>query len=187
METNLDTFRREIQLQPVQCARCHASLRTLPADADQCPQCKSPLPRRCFQCGYELTGLPESGRCPECGEEHNLILSRWLQPWPSAGAICWRVTWPFVLGLIGGSMMLLAGELQALLVLCMGFTWLMFLVAPFNAYFSIRSLLRRHLPNQRRSGGMIAGLRTLGTLVFVLAVIVVVLPWIALGACLVLL
>lgn len=25
------------------------------------------LPRRCGECGYELTGLAESGKCPECG------------------------------------------------------------------------------------------------------------------------
>lgn len=38
------------------------------------------VPRRCGDCGYELTALPSAGRCPECGQvylEDELVLFGW--------------------------------------------------------------------------------------------------------------
>lgn len=31
-----------------------------------------PAPLKCARCGYDLTGLPILGRCPECGDPYNL-------------------------------------------------------------------------------------------------------------------
>ncbi len=31
---------------------------------------------KCSKCGYEFTGLPVVGRCPECGQPYNLATKR---------------------------------------------------------------------------------------------------------------
>lgn len=38
------------------------------------------VPRRCGDCGYELTALPAAGKCPECGQDYRedeLVLFGW--------------------------------------------------------------------------------------------------------------
>ncbi len=49
----------------------------------------------------------------------------------------------------------------------------MFVAVPINGYFQVRSMLKKHLPEQKRTQGFIAGLRTIGTFVVWLWVV----PW----------
>lgn len=37
----------------------------------------------CGQCGYDLTGLPSQGRCPECGNVYDIDTSKGLTRDPS--------------------------------------------------------------------------------------------------------
>lgn len=136
--------------------------------------------RRCYQCGYALRGLATTGRCPECGADYDPG-SRQLEPWPPPLTVCVRIGWPliglaFCVGVIpfGGD-----GDF----FIFPGYAFL--LAAPINGYFQIRSMLKRHMPERRRTTGFVAFLRGLGTLVCVLAALLFLLPLILLGACLV--
>ena len=55
------------------------------------------LPRRCAACGYDLAGLPQVGRCPECGAEYDsadgrIVLLGWARGWRANGEseTAWR-------------------------------------------------------------------------------------------------
>ncbi len=138
--------------------------------------------RRCHWCGYSLRGLAAKGNCPECGRLYDVQTSRKLQPWPSPLVIIARLGWP-VLGLalaVGG---LNVG--QEFFTALLGYGCLVAL--PINSYFQVRSMLKRHLPEAKRTQGLIATLRALGTAVCVIAAIAFIIPALLLGACLVML
>ena len=143
---------------------------------------------RCHWCGYSLHGLAANGNCPECGRTYDVQTSRRLAPWPSPLVMVVRLGWP-VLGLAlavaGLNMGQNQQEIWALPSLMVGYACLVAL--PINSYFQVRSMLKRHLPEAKRTQGSIATLRALGTAVCVLAAIIFILPAIALGACLVML
>lgn len=39
----------------------------------------------CSQCGYDLRGLPRSGRCPECGQLYSTRTGEGIAPYESIG------------------------------------------------------------------------------------------------------
>ena len=61
----------------------------------------------------------------------------------------------------------------------------MIIAIPVNSYFQVKSMLKKHLPEQKRTQGFIKGLRSLGTVIAVLAFILTLAPLLLLGACLV--
>lgn len=141
--------------------------------------------RRCHWCGYALRGLAANGNCPECGRTYDGHTSRKLQPWPSPLLIITRLGWP-LLGLALAVVGLNTGQgIFAVPTALLGYGCLV--AVPINSYFQVRSMLKRHLPEAKRTQGPIATLRALGTALCVLAAIIFFIPVIALGACLVML
>ena len=103
--------------------------------------------------------------------------------------ICVRLGWP-VLGLmlmLGIAQLAQAagrtvGDDQWVIIGGIGYGFL--LALPINTYYQVRAMLRRSMPDARRTRGPIAVLRALGTTVCVLAFIGLVLPFLLFGACL---
>ena len=156
-----------------------------PEQATPPPSIANGDPRRCHWCGYSLRGLDANGNCPECGRTYDAHTSQQLQPWPSPLLIIIRLGWP-----VAGLALAVAGvsvgeEIVGLPSLMVGYACLVAL--PINSYFQVRSMLKRHLPEAKRTQGSIATLRALGTAVCVLAAITFFIPVILLGACLVML
>ena len=114
---------------------------------------------RCHWCGYKLRGLPNVGKCPECGTDYTPESATRLKPWPRAGMICLRIGWPlFGLGLI----VALEFAIQSGGIMTMLYGYPMLVAVPINSYFQVRSMLKRSLPEQKRTEGTIKGLRTFG-------------------------
>ena len=132
------------------------------------------LSGRCHYCGYSLKGLGKQGNCPECGTEYTEESASRLKPRPGALAICLRLGWPLfiVIGLFILFSQFLSLNVAELLFLPV-FITMLFVVPPINGYFQVRSMLKKHLPEQKRTLGFIAGLRTIGTYVVWLWVV----PW----------
>ncbi len=141
--------------------------------------------RRCHWCGYSLRGLAATGNCPECGRTYDVQTSRKLQPWPSPLLIIIRLGWPVAGLAVAVAGVNLSQEILRFQSLILGYGCLV--AVPINSYFQVRSMLKRHLPEGKRTQGPIATLRALGTAVCVLAAITFFIPVIALGACLVML
>ena len=131
------------------------------------------LSGRCHYCGYSLKGLGKQGNCPECGTEYTEESASRLKPRPGALVICIRLSWPLfiVIGLFILLPLILSVHVLDFIILP-GISML-FVVAPINGYFQVRSMLKKHLPEQKRTQGFIAGLRTIGTFVVWLWVV----PW----------
>lgn len=53
----------------------------------------------CIKCGYQLSGLPQDGACPECGEEYD-PLSVAKEPAPMTANLLLRFGWPMALYLL---------------------------------------------------------------------------------------
>lgn len=135
---------------------------------------------RCHWCGYDLRGLAARGCCPECGKEYTPESAMRLTPPPSALMICLRLSWP-LLGLVVFALPVAAGGSNAPAA-CGAYA--MLVAIPINSYYQVRSMLKKHLPEQKRTQGFILGLRALGTTVAVLVLLITLLPLIVLGACL---
>ena len=138
---------------------------------------------RCDQCGYLLKGLPGRGTCPECGSEYTPESAAHLKPWPSVMMICLRLGWPLAgLLLVGIIESIMIAPLQGILFL---YGYAMLVAVPVNSYFQVRSLLKKHLPEKKRTEGFIAGFRALGTVIALLVFLLTIAPLILFGACLV--
>lgn len=141
---------------------------------------------RCDQCGYSLVGLPTRGVCPECGSEYTNASATRLKPWPSAGKICLRLGWP----LLGLALMVAIGNStpqrnDVVVVTSIITAWAFALAVPINSYFQVRSMLKKSLPEQRRTRGGIAVFRALGTTLCVLVFLGLLVPFVFLAACLI--
>ena len=112
------------------------------------------LSGRCHYCGYFLNGLEKQGSCPECGTEYTEESASRLKPWPEAYDIFMRLGWPLIVVIAPVIMMF---PFHFYLVITM------FEVATINVYFQVGSMFKRHLPEQNRKHGFIAGLRVIGT------------------------
>ena len=121
------------------------------------------LSSRCHYCGYNLKGLEKEGKCPECGTEYTEESALRLKPRPGVLVICIRLGWPLFV-VIGLYILLFNGALRGLFV---GSIPVFFVVVPMNGYFWMRTMLKKHLPEQKRTQGFIAGLRVIGTVVAV--------------------
>lgn len=152
------------------------------------PLAPGDLNGRCHACGYILYQVAASGQCPECGLSYSAESIQRLQPWPSAFDVCLRLGWP-ILGLFGAvilGVMLPAGPKAETLSLLLVFVGAAFLLAtPVNSWIQVRRMLKASLPEQKRTRGAVATLRALGTVVCILAFLFLLLPFLLLGACLV--
>jgi hypothetical protein len=138
---------------------------------------------RCDQCGYTLIGLPLWGVCPECGAEYTESSALRLQPWPNAGMLCLRLGWP-LLGMVVAVVMGHDGARDAQIVTAIFLGWGCAIALPVNSYFQVRSMLKKSLPEQRRTEGGIAVLRAIGTTICVLLFLALIGPFVILAACL---
>ena len=121
------------------------------------------LSGRCHYCGYSLKGLGKQGNCPECGTDYTEESASRLKPRPGALVICIRIGWPLfiVIGLYIYAF-LSEDEVDSRIIFVL---FPMFVAVPINAYYQVRSMLKKHLPEQKRTQGFIAGLRAIGSLV----------------------
>ena len=138
-------------------------------------------------CGHSLRGLPVTGgNCPECGTAYTLESAQRLQPFPGALKVCCRLGWP-VAGLVLAWLMAAPGD-QALGLIALALGYLMIVAIVVNGYFQVRSMLKRSLPTRVRKQGPVAVLRSIGTVLCILILLIFVgLPLILGIGCLVLL
>ena len=136
------------------------------------------LSGRCHYCGYSLKGLGKQGNCPECGTEYTEESASRLKPRPGALVVWIRIGWPLfiVIGLY--ILAFLSGDVVDMIIFMVVMP--MFLVVPINGYFQVRSMLKKHLPEQKRTQGFIAGLRAIGTLVVRVWIMVLILLFVLL-------
>ncbi len=117
------------------------------------------------------------GDCPECGRSCTKESASLLTPWPPPLTICLRVGWPLVgLGLLLLLIPWPGGLLAGLLFLP---------VLPLNGFFTVRGLIKRHVPEETRTEGPVHVLRIVGIVACVCAFIVFLIPAIVLGSCLI--
>ena len=144
----------------------------------------APEPRvdgRCDQCGYSLVGLAAEGVCPECGSDYDEQSAGRLTPWPSAAMICLRLGWPLAaLGIVvaisdGGRM----GGALTMVIACA-----LAMAVPVNSWWQVRDMLKRSLPEHKRTRGAVFMLRSIGTTLCVLVFCGLLFPFIFLVGCL---
>ena len=122
-----------------------------------------------------------AGSCPECGTGYDNETATRLQPWPRPLVIFLRLGWP----LIALALVVSAASIQEdIFLLFLGYASLF--TVPVNSYFQVRSMLKASMPQRTRTTGIVAVLRALGTTVCVVFALVMLLPVVLLGACLVL-
>lgn len=138
---------------------------------------------RCDQCGYSLVGLPIEGKCPECGSTFTDASAKRLQPWPSAAMVCLRLGWPLAGMALAVATASAGRSADAGASILTG--WACAIALPINSYFQVRSMLKKSLPEQKRTRGSIATLRAIGTTLCVLVFLVVLAPFVFLAACLI--
>lgn len=146
------------------------------------------LDGRCHFCGYTLYRVAESGNCPECGTPYTAHSASRLQPWPNAIQICMLLGWPVIgiFAVIAGTFWLTALPGTDVMIVVWIIVGCLFLLAtPANTWYQVRKLLKRSLPEQKRTRGPVAIFRALGTVVCVLAFLFLLLPMVLLGACLI--
>jgi hypothetical protein len=139
----------------------------------------------CPKCAYSLTGLPlPRGVCPECGAPYRVVDAPAYPPLPVDSALL-RLGWPLIGLILSIALGYVTGG-----VLLVGL--LFFVPALFiNTPIMVIMLTRRHLPPQRRSRSFVVNVARLGVapvvlmVLNVLAMFIVSLPLVALGACLI--
>lgn len=139
---------------------------------------------RCAKCGYQLNGLPLYGMCPECGSAYSPDSMHTITPWPSPLVVCWRIGWPLaswavIAAFVG---LVTSGDAEAisLAMFCAG--WPLLIVAVINGYFQVRSMLKKHMPEEVRTRGPVAVMRAIGTTLCIILLLILVAPPVACAA-----
>ena len=138
---------------------------------------------RCHWCGEDLSGKPLEGECPTCESPFDEESAHRLQPWPSPFWITLRLIWP-VLGVLL-TVPSLFGSTGGENSLIVGYLFLLSL--PINSIIQVRMILKRSLPEEKRTQGPIAVLRYLGIALCIFLLLSLLAPLILFGACLILL
>lgn len=149
---------------------------------------RDPATRRCLRCGYSLASAPETGTCPECGNQHSPATDYTLQPWPSRAeyliGICWPLSFVVVAGIV--YVAIPGGRESCLFYIILSVAGVL---APINTLTYSRTLLSKHVPVNERERGAIFWMHRFGFIFFALIVVVSILlllvPLYFLGSCLV--
>jgi hypothetical protein len=130
--------------------------------------------RHCRGCGYGLSGLSESGVCPECGLDFPPF---WANRSLDASDILWRVGWPlaaivlFVMVNSVESLLNRSGSSMGLLGIVMFGAG-----AAINTPLQVAMLARRHASPGREWGGFVEHLDPAERLAVVIVVIIGFIP-----------
>ncbi len=147
----------------------------------------------CYECGYDLSGLPPDTACPECKAPYSKSLEFHNRPKPTVREMATKLFWPVGAGLIAAFLLLLSGGLSGSSE-----------SAPFGFFIAIAALINavnlplvssslssQYVPRHRR-GRWSRNMFYLGTWVgiawvvaTVTAVVTVVLPVLFFGGCLI--
>ncbi len=164
-------------------ARRRATIRCM-SDATSTPLQPSSDPSHgplCAACSFSLRGLPSEGNCPECGLSYTAATQYWVKPWPPAGAVLGRLSWPLLLGLPALFSVIDDGRQQRLLGLAMVCGAIMVPVVMLNGYIYARRLVRECVPPWRRNSSRGRFLTIGGGVLFFLTLAFALLPAFVVG------